>query len=112
MYAVIATGGKQITVTPGETVKIEKLENSPGDIVEFDQILMIRGRHKFFLGDPVVQNSKVVAEVIRQGRDAKIIVFKQKRRKGYRKKAGHRQSFTEVKIKEILLPSNESVVSG
>jgi large subunit ribosomal protein L21 len=101
MYAVIQTGGKQYKVEPGEEVRIEKLDGKVGDEIYFDKVLLISKDGKVTVGKPVLKNTKVVAKIIRQGRGPKIIVFKYKRRKRYRKKQGHRQDFTGVKIIDI-----------
>ena len=101
MYAIIKTGGKQYKVSKGDKITIEKLEADSGSQVVFDQVLMIGGQDKIITGAPVVANSSVHAEVVKQFRGEKIIIFKKKRRQNYRRKNGHRQSLTEVEIKEI-----------
>jgi large subunit ribosomal protein L21 len=101
MYAVIQTGGKQYKVTPGEEVRVEKLDGKVGDEVYFDNVLLVSKEDTTTVGKPVLENAKVVAKITRHGRGPKIVVFKYKRRKGYRKKQGHRQDFTGVKITEI-----------
>ncbi len=101
MYAVIQTGGKQYKVKPGEDIKVEKLDGQVGDDVYFDKVLLVSKEGKVTIGKPILENSRVVAKITRQGRGPKIIVYKYKRRKGYRKKQGHRQDFTGVKIIEI-----------
>ena len=99
MYAVVKTGGKQYRVAEGDTLRVEKL-NIEGDEVTFDQVLLVGG-DQVKIGAPLVEGAKVSASILRQGRAKKIIVFKKKRRKGYHKKQGHRQSYTEVKITGI-----------
>jgi large subunit ribosomal protein L21 len=99
MYAIIKTGGKQYRVTEGETLRVEKL-NAEGSSVKFDQVLLVGG-DQVKIGAPMVEGASVDAEILRQGRAKKIIVFKKKRRKGYHKKQGHRQAFTEVRITGI-----------
>ena len=101
MYAVIQTGGKQYKVAPGEELKIEKLDGKVGDDVYFDNVLLVSKEDEVTLGKPVLENTRVVAKITRQARGPKIIIFKFKRRKGYRKKQGHRQDFTGVKILAI-----------
>ena len=100
MYAVIETGGKQYKVAPGQKLKVEKLDGNPEDQVVFDKVLLIKG-DSLQVGTPYIEGAKVVGKIIQQGRGKKIIVFKKKRRKGYHKKQGHRQYFTEVLIEEI-----------
>ena len=101
MYAVIQTGGRQHKVEPGEELSVEKLDGAPGDEVCFDKVLLVSREDKVTVGRPVLENARVVAKITRHGRGPKIVVFKYKRRKGYRKKQGHRQDFTAVKIMEI-----------
>jgi large subunit ribosomal protein L21 len=100
MYAVIRTGGKQYRVTEGERLRVEKLEGQVGDSLQFDQVLMLGG-DKIQVGKPLVAGAKVTAEIVAQDRAKKIIVFKYRRRKNYRRKAGHRQPFTELKVTAI-----------
>jgi large subunit ribosomal protein L21 len=101
MYAVIKTGGKQYRVSPGDEVRIEKVAGNTGDEVHFDHVLLTSDGEQTRVGQPYVENSKVVGRIIRHGKNRKIVVFKYKRRKGYRKKQGHRQSFSLVRIEEI-----------
>ena len=103
MYAVIKTGGKQYRVDPGKEVRVEKLDGEPGDPVTFDQVLMASDGENIRVGKPFLEDTKVVGRITQQGKDKKILVFKYKRRKGYRKKMGHRQQFTQIKIDEIKL---------
>jgi len=98
MYAVIQTGGKQYKVQPDEELRVEKLDGQVGDEVYFDKVLLVSKGDKVTVGRPVLENAKVVAKITRQGRGPKIVVFKYKRRKGYRRKQGHRQDFTGLKI--------------
>lgn len=101
MYAVIATGGKQYRVSEGDKVRVEKLNGDAGAKVVLDNVLMLGDGDKSQIGAPVVQGAKVEAEIIEQGRDKKVVVFKYKKRKQYRKKQGHRQSFTDLRITKI-----------
>jgi large subunit ribosomal protein L21 len=98
--AVIRTGGKQYRVAEGDLLRVEKLEGVAGDKVSFDEVLFLGGDSPKF-GSPLVAGAKVSGEIVSQGRGEKIIIFKFKRRKKYRRKAGHRQSFTAVKITEV-----------
>ncbi len=100
MYAVIQTGGKQYKVAPGEHLRIEKIEGDKGAKVSFDKVLLIGG-DAVKVGKPFIEGAKVSAEVVVQDRAKKIIVFKLRRRKNYRRKYGHRQPFTEIKITGI-----------
>jgi large subunit ribosomal protein L21 len=101
MHAVIATGGKQYLVEEGNIIKVEKLEAKKGDKVKFDEVLLLEKDGEYQIGQPLVKNSFVEGQVLKQGRDKKIVVFKYKPKKKYQKKIGHRQSFTEVKIEKI-----------
>ena len=102
MYAVIKTGGKQYRVEPGERLRVEKLPGDKGAKVTFGEVLMVGGGETAArVGKPFVPGVTVVAEVVAQDRAKKIIVFKMRRRKNYRRKNGHRQWFTEVKITGI-----------
>ena len=104
MYAVFQTGGKQFRAEPGVRLRIPSLDIEPGDSITFDHVLLAGdGEEKVLVGTPTVDGASVKAEVIRHGCADKIIVFKRKRRKGYRKKQGHRQNFTEIRIEEVAL---------
>jgi len=104
MYAVFQTGGKQFRAEPGGRLRIPTLEAEPGDSVTFDHVLIAGdGDEKVHVGTPVVDGASVTAEVLRHGRGDKVIVFKRKRRKSYRKKQGHRQNFTEIRVEEVAL---------
>lgn len=101
MIAVLETGGKQYRVSPGSLIRVEKLAVKKGEKVVLDKVLMIKEDEESFYGNPWLAEAKVMAEVTKQDRDRKIIVYKFKRRKNYHRKYGHRQSFTELRIKEI-----------
>ena len=101
MYAVIESGGKQHRVVEGETLKLEKIEAATGETIEFDKVLLVGTGEDVKIGKPVVDGSKVTAEVVAHGRHKKIKIVKFNRRKHYRKETGHRQWFTEVKITGI-----------
>jgi large subunit ribosomal protein L21 len=101
MYAVIKTGGKQFRAEPGKRIRVPSLEAEAGETVTFDQVLLASDGDDVKVGAPSVDGASVTAEVLMHGRDKKVIVFKRKRRKGYRKKAGHRQGFTEIRIDEV-----------
>jgi large subunit ribosomal protein L21 len=99
--AVIRTGGKQYRVAEGETVKVEKLTGAPGDSVAFNEVLLLSSEGEVRVGKPTLAGAKVEAEIVGQGRGPKLIVFKFRRRKRYRRKNGHRQDYTAVKITKI-----------
>ncbi|MEJ2033610.1 MAG: 50S ribosomal protein L21 [Deltaproteobacteria bacterium] len=101
MYAVISTGGKQYQVAQGERIRVEKLAGEVGDTVELDQVLLVADGEEVKIGQPLVEGVKVTAKIVEQGKAKKIIVFKKKRRKGYRRKQGHRQLFTALEIQGI-----------
>ena len=100
-FAVIKTGGKQYRVSEGDVIAVERLARAPGDTVEIADVLMIGGDAGTTVGTPRVAGASVAAEVVEQTRGAKIIVFKKKRRKGYRRRAGHRQDLTLLKVTGI-----------
>lgn len=100
MYAVIKTGGKQYRVAPGQNLRVEKLPGNPGDKVAFDEVLLVGG-DKVKIGQPIVAGAKVEATIVAQDRAKKVIVFKFKRRKNFRRKKGHRQLFTELRIEAV-----------
>jgi large subunit ribosomal protein L21 len=101
MYAIIETGGKQYRVAPGETLEVEALEGKVGDAVSLTRVLMLQAETGARMGNPVISGAVVKAEVVAQGRDRKVVVFKKMRRKNYRRTKGHRQDFTRLKITEI-----------
>ncbi|MBW2272230.1 MAG: 50S ribosomal protein L21 [Deltaproteobacteria bacterium] len=101
MYAVVRTGGKQVRVSPGDSVRVEKLTGEVGQRIELDEVLLVGGEGDLKVGKPTVDGAKVLGTITAQDRHPKITVFKMKRRKGYRRKQGHRQSYTEVHVDEI-----------
>ena len=101
MYAVFQSGGKQHRVSEGQTVRLEKLDIATGETIEFDQVLMIANGEDVKIGAPLVSGGMIKAEVVAHGRGEKIKIVKFRRRKHYRKQAGHRQWFTDVKITVI-----------
>ncbi len=102
MFAVIKTGGKQYRVEENNIIKIEKLESTEGEKITFDQVLMVGDVTKATVGSPLIAGAKVEAEVLKQMRDRKVIIFKKKRRQNYRRKQGHRQHLTVVRITKII----------
>jgi large subunit ribosomal protein L21 len=103
MYAVISTGGKQYQVTQGERIRVEKLVGEIGETVEISDVLLVSDGEEIKIGQPVVTGAKVMARIVEQDKAKKIVVFKKKRRKGYRRKTGHRQPFTALEIQEITV---------
>lgn len=101
MYAIVRTGGKQYQVASGDQVRVEKLEGSVGDSIDLNDVLMVADGEEIKIGQPVLDNAKVTATIAEQGKEKKVIIFKKKRRKGYRLKKGHRQSYTALKIEDI-----------
>lgn len=102
MYAIIETGGKQYRVQEGDSIRIEKLELNDGEAVKFDKVLLVSNDSNLTVGKPYVEGASVEATVERQGKAKKVMTFKFKRKKDYRKKQGHRQPFTQVKIEKIV----------
>jgi large subunit ribosomal protein L21 len=102
MYAVIETGGKQYRVEEGDVVFVEKLDAGEGDIINLDKVLLVSNEGNVSAGKPYVDGAKVEATVLEQGKSKKIVVFKYKAKKNYRKKQGHRQPFTKLKIENIV----------
>jgi large subunit ribosomal protein L21 len=106
MYAVIRTGGKQYTVRAGDTLRVEKIQHELGSEFAVDEVLLVGG-DKIHVGEPTVKNAKVTVVVTQQAKAPKVIVFKKKRRQGYRRLKGHRQYFTELFVKAIQSPTGE-----
>jgi large subunit ribosomal protein L21 len=101
MYAVIAAGGKQYKVSQGETIRVEKIPGEIGAPVTLDHVLLLSDGETVKVGQPILDGAKVDAHIVEQGKAKKVIVFKMKRRKGYRNKRGHRQQYTALKIDSI-----------
>jgi large subunit ribosomal protein L21 len=102
MYAVIKTGGKQYKVAPGDIVRVESLDAQKGDTIELKDVFMIADGDKVSVGKPSLASAKVTAEVVEQDRGEKLLIFKHRRRKGFRKTNGHRQNYTAIKVKDII----------
>lgn len=102
-YAIIRTGGKQFRVEPGQTIRIPSLLGDAGSTVEFNEVLLGSDGASVRTGVPTLSGARVTADIVKHGKDEKIIVFKFKRRKNYARKQGHRQKFTEVRIRDITL---------
>ncbi|MFH0725857.1 MAG: 50S ribosomal protein L21 [Pseudomonadota bacterium] len=101
MYAVVATGGKQYKVQEGEVLRVEKLEGNVGEAVSFDRVLMVSNGETVQVGCPVLESIAVRGHIVEQGKAKKVLVFKYKRRKHYRRTRGHRQQFTAIQIDQI-----------
>ncbi len=114
MYAIIETGGKQYRVREGDTLRVERMEGNPGDEVYLDRILLVGEGESVRVGSPLVEGVRVKAEILAQRRHRKVRVFKFKRRKDYRKKAGHRQPYTGIRVKAIegFTPDKGEVEDG
>lgn len=104
MYAVVAAGGKQYKVEEGDILRVEKIAGEVGSSVAFDRVLLVADGDDLVTGQPVVENASVHGQIVEQGKSKKILVFKYKRRKRYRRKQGHRQPFTAVRIDRIEAP--------
>jgi len=101
MYAIVNTGGKQYKIQQGDVLRVEKIPGEIGSPVSFDKVLMFSDGENVNIGRPVLDNVAVKGHIVEQGKDKKIIVFKYKRRKRYRRKLGHRQQYTAIKIDSI-----------
>jgi large subunit ribosomal protein L21 len=111
MFAVIRTGGKQYRVAAEDVIKVEKVKGDPGEIVQFGEVLVVGG-DDVTLGEPTIAGASVAAEVLEQGRGAKVIAFKKRRRKNSRRKRGHRQEFTLLRVTEILTDGAKPTVTA
>lgn len=103
MFAIVQTGGKQYRVSPGDILRVERLPGERGDEVLLEQVLLVADGDAIQVGQPLVAGARVVSEILRQGKGKKILVFKKKRRKNYRRKQGHRQQYTALEIKDIVV---------
>ncbi len=103
MYAIIQSGGKQYRVEPNEVFSVEKLAAAPGDVVEFDQVALVQDEGTIQVGAPWVEGAKVTGRVLSHGRDRKVVVFNYKAKKNYKRRKGHRQPFTQVKVESIAM---------
>ena len=103
MYALFRTGGKQFRAVPGRKIRIPSLDAALGDTVTFDEVLLASDGESVSVGQPLVEGASVTAEVIMHGRDKKLVIFKRKRRKGYRRKAVHRTGFTGILVDQIAI---------
>ncbi len=104
MYAIIQRGSKQHKIEVGDTIRTEKIDSKAGEKIELKDVLLIKDEDRVLIGKPYLSGAKVIVEIKEQGRGKKIVIGKFKRRKGYRRKAGHRQEYTALLIKEITLP--------
>lgn len=102
MYAVVATGGKQVKLTPGDVVRVESLDAPVGDTIELSEVKLVAGESGLVVDPKQLEKAKVVCEVTAHGRGKKIRVFKYKRRKNYSRTRGHRQNYTQLKVKDIV----------
>ena len=103
MYAIIQTGGKQYRVAPGDVLRVERLMGERGDEVILDQVLLVTDGETVQVGQPLVPNATVRTQIVRQGKGKKVLVYKKKRRKNYRRKQGHRQLFTALQVSDIIV---------
>ncbi len=101
MYAIIETGGKQYRVTEGQTLKVEKLDSSPDETIEINKVLLVKKDDSTVVGAPYIEGASVKAKVLETAKDKKVLVFKKKPRKGYKRLKGHRQYYTKIKIESI-----------
>jgi len=101
VYAIVETGGKQQKAVPGETLKIERLEAKVGETVKLDRVMLVSREGQVSLGRPYIDGASVTATVTAQDRGPKVLIFKKKKRKGYRRTKGHRQSYTSVRVDAI-----------
>ena len=112
MFAIISSGGKQYKVSENTVLTVSKLAGNPGDKITIDEVLFASDGKEFSLGDPQIKGAKVDAEIVKQDRDRKILVFKKKRRKNYRRMNGHRQDITFLKVTSMNIPGIKSKSSA
>jgi large subunit ribosomal protein L21 len=103
MYAIIDTAGFQHKVAPGDTIKIQRIESTGDNAVTFDRVLLVSKDETTLIGSPYVKNASVSAEILREEKDKKVLIFKKKPRKGHKKLRGHRQQYSLVKIQDIIV---------
>jgi len=101
MQAIVRTGGKQYKVSPGEVIRVERLNAEPGTELELSEVLMIIDGEQVSVGEPVLENASVKVKLLDHGKAKKVIVFKKKRRKGYKVKKGHRQHYSTIEIQDV-----------
>lgn len=104
-YAIFSAGGRQFRAEKGTVLRVPKLDGEPGDAVTFDDVLLTNSGKKIRAGLPTVSGASVTAQIVQHGKDDKIVVFRFKRRKNYRRKTGHRQPFTEIEITDVKVGS-------
>ena len=112
MFAIISSGGKQYKVSENTVLTVNKLTGNPGDKITIDEVLFASDGKEFSLGDPQIKGAKIDAEIVKQERDRKILVFKKKRRKNYRRMNGHRQDITFLKVTSMNIPGIKSKSGG
>ena len=112
MHAIIESGGKQFRVAPNDTIRVPSLSGEPGDTVTLDRVLYASDGGGVHIGTPIVEGASVTAEIVKHGRGRKITVYKYKRRKRYRRKQGHRQGFTELRVTHLALGAGKSRVES
>lgn len=112
MYAILKTGGRQYEVRPGHVVKVEKLPGEVGDQVTLGEVLLFSDGENVQVGQPLVQDIAILGKIVEQGRHKKIVIFKHKRRKDYRKRQGHRQYYTAIRVDEIIHPAQQAPVES
>jgi large subunit ribosomal protein L21 len=103
VYAIIQTGGKQYRVSPGDVLRVERLPGERGDEVTLDQVLLVSDGQELRVGMPLVADAAVKTRIMQQGKGKKVLVYKKKRRKNYRRRQGHRQLFTALQVQEIIV---------